>query len=208
MGIGYLVFSMEYQVVRIVRIVNCRRRRLGYTLIELVVVMGVLTITIGAMTIFLTSILKGSNKANVSSEAKQNGQAVLDSIERQIRGASSAVEIGINQDHIKLNRSSAEALHIKCFPEVINTRNSRIALQVSDLYDPDPNNYISLSNDDLKSGISIENCVLQVIGSTVTDSGIASPPIVYINFTAKKTSSRPDLSASAHFETSISLRQY
>lgn len=193
--------------MRIVRMVNCRRRRLGYTLIELVVVMGVLTITIGAMTIFLTSILKGSNKANVSSEAKQNGQAVLDSIERQIRGASSAVEIGINQDHIKLNKSSAEALHIKCFPADAS-KNSRIALQVDDFDTPNDNNYISLSNDDPTSGISIENCVLQVIGSTVTDSGIASPPIVYINFTAKKISSRADLSASAHFETSISLRQY
>ncbi len=187
--------------------VNCSRLLRGYTLMELIVVMGVLTITVGAMTIFLTSVLKGTNKANVSAEVKQNGQAVLDSLERQIRGASSAREIGIDQNHIKLNRSLAEALHVRCEPENFS-RNSRISLQVSDLDDPPDSNYISLSNDDPNSGISIENCVLEVIRSGVSDSGVASPPIVYISFTAEKVSTRADLSASSRFETTISLRQY
>jgi len=52
----------------------------GFTLIELLVVLGILVIGVGSTLLFLTSILRGTNQANVTAEVKQNGQAILDSL--------------------------------------------------------------------------------------------------------------------------------
>lgn len=181
----------------------------GYTLIELVVVMGILSMTIGAITVFLVSVLKGTSQANISAEVKQNGQAVLDSLERQIRGAVDVVLVGTNMDQIKLTRDFSEPLHIKC--ELASgsgptARNSRISIQVAE--QPTSGSWISVSNDDPKTGISIEACRLDVLGSQVTDSGVSVPAVVSISFVAKKESPRPEFSASAKFKTTISLRRY
>src|SRR3989344_4232759 len=63
----------------------------GFTLLEFLVVIGLLSLTIGSILLFLTSVLKGTNQANVTSEVKQNGQVVLDALESQIRKATDAV---------------------------------------------------------------------------------------------------------------------
>src|SRR3989344_5912333 len=65
--------------------------RKGFTLLEFLVVIGLLSITIGSILLFLTSVLKGTNQANITSEVKQNGQVVLDTLESQIRNATDAV---------------------------------------------------------------------------------------------------------------------
>jgi prepilin-type N-terminal cleavage/methylation domain-containing protein len=59
----------------------------GFTLVELLVVIGVMGAVTGTALLFLTNILKGSNQARITAEVKQNGQTVLDSIDRQIRNA-------------------------------------------------------------------------------------------------------------------------
>src|SRR3989338_2133305 len=84
----------------------------AFTLIEFLVVLGILALVVGSITLFLTSVLKGTNQANVLSEVKQNGQATLDSLERQIRGAVDAEAVDSN--HLKIIREEAQPLHIKC----------------------------------------------------------------------------------------------
>src|SRR3990167_10128021 len=71
-------------------------KALGFTLIEFLVVLGILAITVSATLLFLTSVLRGSNKANIIAEVKQNGQVVLESLERQIRNGVDAQLIATN----------------------------------------------------------------------------------------------------------------
>src|SRR3990170_6397749 len=87
-SIWYLVSGIKYTKYKILNTKYCKTK--GFTLIELLVVLGILAAAVGASMIFLTSVLKGTNQANVTAEVKQNGQAVLDSLEKQIRGALDA----------------------------------------------------------------------------------------------------------------------
>ncbi len=85
----------------------------GFTLIELIVVMGILALVVGAITLFISSVLKGSNQAKITAEVKQNGQVTLDSLERQIRGAVDVVgdvNDGSTIKGIKVIRNDASAM--------------------------------------------------------------------------------------------------
>ena len=46
----------------------------GYTLIEFLIVIGILSVSIGSILLLLTSVIKGSNQANIIAEVKQNGE--------------------------------------------------------------------------------------------------------------------------------------
>lgn len=188
---------------------RCRRKS-GFTLIELLVVMGILTLAIGGIAMFLTSVLRGTSRVNSEAEVKQNGQVVLDSLERQIRGAVSAEESLTTANYIKLNRDFADPLHIRCDSEVPGSHKSRIVLAASaldQLIDTD-SQWTSVSNDDLENGISIENCHLGVFQSSSSESGTPNPAVVTVSFVAVISSERLDLAASSEFETTISLRRY
>src|SRR3990167_9169606 len=87
----------------------------GFTLLEFLVVIGLLSITIGSILLFLTSVLKGTNQANITSEVKQNGQVVLDTLESQIRNATDAdcmLESGNDCLDVKLIRVNTDPLRI------------------------------------------------------------------------------------------------
>src|SRR3990170_4782911 len=115
---------MKRNIFRQLSIVNCQLSK-GFTLLEFLVVIGLLSITIGSILLFLTSVLKGTNQANITSEVKQNGQVVLDTLESQIRNASDAVCLNPSDNnlcasptqsttHIKLLRTNSDPLHIRC----------------------------------------------------------------------------------------------
>src|SRR3989344_764838 len=73
-------------------------KRRGFTLVELLVVLGILSATVGSTLLFLTSTLKGSNQASIVAEVKQNGQVTLDLLEREVRGANNAALVN---NHLK-----------------------------------------------------------------------------------------------------------
>lgn len=184
------------------------RKSAGFTLIEFLVVLGLLSLTVGATLLFLTSVLKGSNQANVVSETKQNGQFVLDSLERQIRNATGAAN-GANTKHLVLNRLNALPLQIKCFDEVSGTSNGYIGT-VEDSNTGVPGvsdgSYSPITNIDPISGVSIQDCSMMVQPES---SGGVSPPIVTISFKVQqgvKAPSRQDFMANLDFQTRISLR--
>mgnify|MGYP001616960157 FL=1 len=63
----------------------------GFTLVEILVVISVLSVAgVIILTIF-TRTLKGNNKAQILSVIKQNGQAVLENMDKTIRGADNVV---------------------------------------------------------------------------------------------------------------------
>lgn len=66
-------------------------KKYGFTLIEVLVVIGVLSlIAVLILTIFSRS-LRGNNKAQILSAIKQNGQSVLENIDKTIRGSDNVV---------------------------------------------------------------------------------------------------------------------
>ena len=189
----------------------------GFTLLEFLVVIGLLSLTIGSILLFLTSVLKGTNQANVTSEVKQNGQVVLDSLESQIRNATDAVCLeDINNNlcdipsdpttHVKLLRTNADPLHIRCVPAVGQTQNGKIDIAVSD--NPADSDYTSITSQDTVSGVNIEDCEFSVIPSL---GGVSAPPIVSVNFKVNQgvaAPSRQDFLANVDFQTTISLRGF
>lgn len=63
----------------------------AFTLVEILVVISVLSVVgVIILTIF-TRTLKGNNKAQILSSIKQNGQAVLENMDKTIRGADNPV---------------------------------------------------------------------------------------------------------------------
>src|SRR3990167_3837277 len=225
-----LVHSSQLTVHRILKTVNrelmtvnWRQRRHGFTLIEFLVVLGILALTVSSTLLFLTSVLRGSNKANVIAEVKQNGQVVLESSERQIRNGVDAQDKGLNpaldQYTITIIRQDQDPLFIRCFSSGASS-NGYIGVVTSTADNPSIGSYISMTNkEDIVSGVNIDcisdlNCQLDVIPSS---PGVVSPPIVSICFYASQgidAPSRQDFevkdennpsSKGIKFQTTISL---
>ena len=181
----------------------------GFTLLEFLVVIGLLSITIGSILLFLTSVLKGTNQANITSEVKQNGQVVLDTLESQIRNATDAdcmLVSGSDCLDVKLFRVNADPLRIRCVSPVGQTENGRIEIASSAL--DDPTNFTSITNTDVKSGVSVGNCKFNIV---LSSGGVSAPPIVAVSFTVSQgvaAASRSDFVANVDFQTTISLRGY
>ena len=218
-SIWYLVSGIKYTKYKILNTKYCKTK--GFTLIELLVVLGILAAAVGASMIFLTSVLKGTNQANVTAEVKQNGQVVLDSLEKQIRGATDvecANSAGNSVDcsdasaslkYLKLVRSDEDPLHIGCFLDSLpKTENGWIGIVDSALAYPSSTNYVSVTNKDAISGVDIQDCNFKVSSAS---SGTTSPSVVSISFIVNQgidAPSRADFLANAKFETTISLRNY
>lgn len=63
----------------------------GFTLIELLIIVAILSVTGGLVLTVFTSSLRGSNKSQIVSSIKQNGQSVLELMDKAIRGADNVV---------------------------------------------------------------------------------------------------------------------
>src|SRR3990172_5431620 len=170
----------------------------GFTLVEFLVVLGLLSLTIGITLLFLTSILRGINKASVTNEVKQNGQLVVDTLERQIRNSTDADSPdGNDAKYIVLNRYDNEPLHIACFSASAEL-NAYIAIRT----DSAPE-YTSLTNQDPITGVDVDCSKLDV----VKPSSSETPPFINIELIlnqGKDAPSREDFLANVKFNTTIS----
>ncbi len=185
--------------------VNCQRLTVnGFTLVELLVVMGILGVITGGSLLFLTSILRGSNQARIVAEVKQNGQTVLDVIDRQIRNAQSVQELASidgSVSAIELTLSGTSRVYLACYNGWIGIDKEPAPVLSTD--------FLSLTNRDAVSGINIE-CnpdSFNVLGNP----GDSYPQVVQVSFNVMQGVAAPgrvDFNASAEFKTTISLRKY
>ena len=202
----------NWKLLRQLSTVSCQLLKPGFTLIEFLVVIGLLALVVGSSLLFLTSILKGSNQANVTAEVKQNGQVVLDSLERQIRNATDAQKIATNT--VKLIRQGQDPLYIKCIPSMGSSSNGWIGTVVSTTNPASDAVYMSITNrDDLIAGVDVQCNLAPPYSFDVipSSSGTASPPIVLVSFVVNQgvqAPSREDFFANVEFRTTISLRKY
>ncbi|MFH0937174.1 MAG: type II secretion system protein [Candidatus Daviesbacteria bacterium] len=141
----------------------------GFTLIELIIVIGVTGILAVVMTDVLTQTLRGQNKVKIINQIKQNGQSVLEKMTNEIRQAERVVCVG------KITGSSGPDNTLVIFKNGVYTRfrfepgltgqNGKITAQSwgfesqsndctaeSSVSEP----LLNLTDTDTKNGISIE----------------------------------------------------
>ncbi|MCR4324114.1 MAG: type II secretion system GspH family protein [Candidatus Curtissbacteria bacterium] len=184
--------------------------RSGYTLIEFLIVLGILTIVVGSTLVFLTSVLQGSNQTNITTEIKQNGQAVLESLDSKIRSSTFAEEDVMGSGkYIKLTTSASGPLHIKCFSDTEpKSVNGWIGTSTLNQEFVPESSYVPLTNRDLLGGVDISNCSFKVNSAS---AGALNPAVVSVSFTVNQAigaPSRQDFKANVEFDTTVSLRSY
>lgn len=187
------------------------KNKSAYTLIELLVVIALLAIAVTSILAFLTANIKSSNQVNVNSEVKQNAEAVLASLEKEIRNADKAEGIITGSSFgIMLTRQTGYPLYLICkAPDTGNVASSRanglIGKYIGAVAPPNENSYEAITNTNLTSGISIENCKFVVY------SNAGAPQTVSISFDAFQAvnaPSRQDYKVSYHIQSTFSLRRY
>lgn len=188
-------------------------KRSGFTLVELLVGMTILGLISAGTLLFLSTMFRGSNQANIVSSIKQNGQVVLDSIDRQIRNAAEVAVISPpagSSNAIRLSATGGSFIYLACFNTVVSgtPANGWIGLVTSNSATA-PATYIPLTNRDAVSGVDVDcsKPAFTVIGSP-SDS---APQVVQVHFTLNQGVSAPsrvDFKANLDFRTLISLRTY
>ncbi|GEM_PF-3576856 len=191
------------------------RKSAGFTLIELLVGLGLLAVTVGSALLFLTSVFRGSNQAAIITEVKQNGQSVLDSLERQIRDASNARQMQGSElpqgavNGVVLTLASARTLYAACFAGTPSANGWIGLANMQTGVTPSLSDYKSLTNNNnVIEGVDISVCSFSVV---LASTGNSSPAIVSLNFTINQgvlAPSRRDFLSNAQFQTTISLRRY
>jgi len=198
----------------------------GFTLVEFLIVIGILSLSIGSILLILTTVVKGVNQTNISAEVKQNGQNVLDTLSGLIRNSTDVYQLngqpifgqGVDkpiwsESAIWVWTSTGEKLTIACVENIGVTDNGKIVVHSAAASSTVPGGLLAdfkpLSNTDIKSGVDID------CGTSAEDDGFvvsnlqSSAKTVLIDFTAKQgvgAPSRVDFNASAQFKTAISLR--
>lgn len=189
----------------------------GFTLIELLVVITILAIAASTALLVFSSVLKGSNQARVTQEVKQNGQAVLDSVEKDIRSSSDVTTDTLNkvitltlptdQKDLNSNNEQNPREFIKCVDTNPSVNGWIGKVQKDTGFIPtNDNEYNTITNKDNIKGVDIDNCYFKAYPLTAT-----SPAIVVVQFTVNQgvgAPSRKDFQANVIFQTTISLRTY
>ncbi len=165
-------------------------KKTGLTLIEIMIVMGILGIiaVIGSGMFF--SILRGSTKTKTLQLVKQNGDYAISVMERMIRNARAIIVPSTNStvSSITIRNPDGETTTFSCEgnPATISSNSASLL-----------SNEVKVSSD------------CNIFEVTVGQAGI-KPGVIKINFSLSqsKTTARPEEQASVNFQTTVSLRNY
>ncbi|MBI2009962.1 MAG: type II secretion system protein [Candidatus Chisholmbacteria bacterium] len=169
-------------------------RQFGYTLLELVVAVGILGALAVAATSLFFSAIRGGGKVDVTTEVKQNGQFALSRIEQLTRNSLTVEACAINQ-------VDPEAVSVTL------TARDRTQLTFSCEVDAEGNGYIASNTERLTSDrVNVTYCAFWCEG--VGDS--FRPPLVKAAFTLSQAGRTGDVTeaATAQFSTSVGLRSF
>lgn len=176
------------------------RKERGYTLIELLTVMSILTILFSIIGGILYSSLRGSSKAKITTSVAQNGNYALSIISNIIISSSSVAKVGgvtvadctasPSGQTITLNRSDGGVSVLSCANDTIASNSASLIDTTSVKVD----------------STSISNCYFycnQIAGDPY------AVPIVGFGFTLQeKNVTLFENRSKSKFESSTSLRNY
>lgn len=172
----------------------------GFTLIEILIVIGIFGILAFIGTNMFFTILKSSAKTRVLAEVKQNGNYALSVMGRMIRNAK-RIEVNSDGDACK---PSMGKLRIKNSDEGC----SEFDLSGSRIASSSANDCITFSPRYLTSEeVEIDTSMTNQFECTAITG---SPPVITIRFTLSQTgtTTRPEEEATVDFRTTVSLRTY
>lgn len=161
--------------------------RKGFTLIELVVALGIMAIIGLALTAALTQTLRGENKAQLINQVKQNGQNILDKMTASIREASEVVcPVSGTSSSLVVYKPGlytqfyfvAEAPGVSGSNSIINFKEDSTALDCTS----QARNSSPLNNMDTKNGVSVSSLPG---GNIFSVDNAGSSKIITIKFKAK-----------------------
>jgi len=181
-----------------------KEQSFGFTLVEILVVVGILgIIAVVASTIFFTT-LRSSGKTKVLTTVKQNGDYALSVMERLIRDSEEVITNSDNKvcesgmKEIKLKRIDGTMVEFACLEE--GTANGRIA-----------SNSARLTSSEVKVDSCSFDCSCPVAFPNCTSQGTKFyPKTVTIKFTLSQAGAtvRPEEQATINFQTTVSTRNY
>ena len=169
-------------------------RNKGFTLIEMLVVVGILgIIAVVASNVFFTT-LRSSSKTKALTTVKQNGDYALSVMERLIRDSQEVMTNSAGQycvavmKKIKVKRLDGTEVEFTCEDE--GTTNGRMA-----------SNSARLTSSEVK----VDSCSFDC-----ESKGQFYPQTITINFTLSQNvvTSRPEEQASVNFTTTVSVRNF
>jgi prepilin-type N-terminal cleavage/methylation domain-containing protein len=174
----------------------------GYTLIELVVVVGILVVISSLVTGILYTTLRSTTKTTVTTNVSQNGSYALSTITNIITSSSEVLDVYNGEpgdfsdctdspqgSSIELQRLDGGITTLACTDDTIASKSAEGSFNL-------------LNTEAVQT---TANCSFTCKQSTVYDT-----PVIEINFSLidKSTSSFKEDQASADFNTSVVLRNY
>lgn len=166
----------------------------GFTLIEMLVVIGALAIIVVVGSTSFFSLLKGSTKTRVANLVKQNGDYALAIMERMIRNGKIVENTEVPPQECELGMSKLKILNpdggeteFECSESAISSTSATTAEQ------------IPITSDQVKVNSCSFDC---------QRTRIFEPDVVTINFTLSQAQEdvRPEEAVSIVFKTTVVLR--
>jgi len=176
----------------------------GFTLVEILVVVGILgIIAVVASTIFFTTI-RSSSKTKTLTKVKENGDYALSVMERLIRDSEEVITNSDNQtcqagmNKIKLLRLDGTTVEFACVNK--GTADGQIA-----------SNSARLTSSEIKVDSCSFDCSCPAAYPNCIGEGTKFyPKTVTIKFTLSQVAAtvRPEEQATVNFQTTVSTRNY
>jgi prepilin-type N-terminal cleavage/methylation domain-containing protein len=156
------------------------KTRKGYTLVEILVVIGIFAIVAVMGTMMFFYILKGAAKTRALAEVKQNGDYALGAMTRLIRNAKTLESW--NDHRIILTDQNGESITFECV-------NGEIASASASL---------------ISETVEVEDCTDMF---AVEEGTALTPDKVTISFTLRQAGAgRPEEKAEVDFKTTVLMR--
>lgn len=153
----------------------------GFTLVEILVAIAIITIVGTMIVAIFASTLRGSSKAQILAVIKQNGQASMEIMDKTIRNADNVICVSSDRSAIAIRKSDIYTR----FKFVAPTGTANGYLQQDnpvlpgDLCSGLPINSLVLTDTNPQSGVSVDS------GSFIKDKPYGTRDEITIKFTLK-----------------------
>lgn len=165
-----------------------RKTETGFTLVEILVVIGLLAIVVALGSNMFFTTLRGSTKSKTLTIVKQNGDYALSVMERLIRDSEKVILCEAGMNELKVKRLDGSEIEFTCEGE--GTADSLIASNSANL---------------TSSEVKVDSCSFDCFSQ-----GDFYPQVVSIDFTLSQAveTTRLEEQAAVNFRTTVTTRNF